>query len=666
MDIKINNIEKQQIKTFGQLLVEKRFITQIQLKDALMKQNNLNNILEKQKNRKEKFIGQILIDMGIPQKVIIEALNFYHKRKLIGEVLVESKYITNEQLEQALKKQKKIRKPLAQTLIEMGYISYDSYINVLSKHFNMPTISLQGLKTSMQLQKSIGKNFALKHKIVVFENNEEEIKIAIAEPSTDLVENLYRFLPRHKSITLYLTGIDEIENQFKKIYPNYKSQSFLIKQLTGEDSDEIPFDETEFESEDFSIEDAKSVEEDVHSLEMEGGSAVAVKYANKLIIDSYKAGASDIHLEPTRPGIPAEVRMRVDGLCKEIFKIPSKYINAVISRIKIISGMNIADRRRPQDGKAKVRFQGKEIELRVATLPTVNGESVVIRILASGGALPFDKLNLSQRNYKETKRLTSKPHGLFLVVGPTGSGKTTTLHSILGEINTLEKKIWTAEDPVEITQPRLQQVQINHKIGLDFSSVMRAFLRADPDVILIGEMRDSETANTAIECSLTGHLVFSTLHTNSASETIIRLLDLGLDPFNFADALLGILAQRLVRTLCPYCKKPYKPSDDEFEHLVNIYGAHFSELGILKDQALIYKATGCEKCAYTGYCGRTGIHELLVRSKSMTKVIAANEQADKIRKLAIAEGMRTLFQDGVSKIFNGYIDLAQLYQATAE
>jgi type II secretory ATPase GspE/PulE/Tfp pilus assembly ATPase PilB-like protein len=398
-----------------------------------------------------------------------------------------------------------------------------------------------------------------------------------------------------------------------------------------------------------------------------GDSITAIQYVNNIIIEAENIGASDIHIEPGQPNSPAVVRARIDGACRQILEIPESEIKAVVSRIKIMAGLDIAERRKPQDGKVKFELPDKELELRVATLPTVNGESVVLRLLAASGTLPFDKLNLSSHNEAEIDRLILFPHGIFLVVGPTGSGKTTTLHAVLGRINTPDRKIWTAEDPVEITQPGLQQVQVIHKIGLDFASVMRSFLRADPDVILIGEMRDFETANIGIESSLTGHLVFSTLHTNSAPETIIRLLDLGLDPFNFSDALLGILAQRLVRTLCSNCKEPYKPTEEEYERLVGIYNPeYFSELGVSQSNAVLPKPVGCPECGNTGYLGRTGIHELLVASKNIKRLVAKKAAVEEIRDKAIEEGMRTLIQDGAAKILKGDTDLKQLHRVAAE
>jgi type II secretory ATPase GspE/PulE/Tfp pilus assembly ATPase PilB-like protein/putative methionine-R-sulfoxide reductase with GAF domain len=392
-----------------------------------------------------------------------------------------------------------------------------------------------------------------------------------------------------------------------------------------------------------------------------------VQLVNRLIVDAYKLGASDIHVEPGKGNDSSVVRMRVDGVCRTVLRIPSSHIQAVLARIKIMSRLDITERRKPQDGKISVKLKGQPVELRVATVPTVNGESAVMRLLASGGALPFDKLNLSERNYRETAELISHPHGLFLVVGPTGSGKTTTLHGVLGELNTPEKKIWTAEDPVEITQPGLQQVQVQPKIGFDFAAALRAFLRADPDVILIGEIRDQETAENAIEASLTGHMVFSTLHTNSAPETVTRLLDLGLDPMNFADSLLGVLAQRLMRTLCGDCKAAYTPDGDEWAHLRHAYGeAEFDQLGFEREATTLYGPKGCNKCGNTGYRGRTGIHELLVATPEMHKAIARSATIQEIRELAHSEGMHFLMQDGVAKILQGQSDLAQLRRVTAE
>lgn len=409
------------------------------------------------------------------------------------------------------------------------------------------------------------------------------------------------------------------------------------------------------------------VEDDEEEEEGLAATSAIIQLVNRIITESDRQGASDIHVEPGKDGAPGQVRIRVDGLCRELLKIPKEHCAALISRIKVISRLNIAERRLPQDGKCKLKVRGKKLELRVATVPTVQGESAVMRILAAGSAMPLEKLNLSKRNHDEIIELSGHPHGLILVVGPTGSGKTTTLHAVLGYINTPERKIWTAEDPVEITQPGLQQVQMLPKIDFTFATAMRAFLRADPDVILIGEMRDHETAHIGIEASLTGHLVLSTLHTNSAPETITRLLDLGLDPVNFSDALLGVLAQRLMRTLCGKCKEPYKPEQRELDHLVDNYGKEdFQSTGIDLGKVELMKAVGCTECGGTGYKGRTGIHELLVGTHEMQGLIYKKAELSLIRAQALKDGMRTMKQDGIEKIFKGLTDYQQLLRVVSE
>lgn len=403
-------------------------------------------------------------------------------------------------------------------------------------------------------------------------------------------------------------------------------------------------------------------EEEAGSPELNENASTIVRLANQIIIDAYNKGASDIHVEPSKAKKTTDIRYRVDGACMKNLEIPFSHSAPLVSRLKIMANMDIAERRLPQDGKIKFKYKDKLIELRVVTLPTVGGEDVVMRILAASEPMPLEALNLSERNLKLFKEILAIPYGIVLVVGPTGCGKTTTLHSALGHINTPERKIWTAEDPVEITQYGLRQVQVMPKIKFDFASAMRSFLRADPDVIMVGEMRDEETASIGIEASLTGHLVFSTLHTNSAPETITRLIDIGIDPFNFADALLGILAQRLVRTLCKQCKEAYHPPEEEFEHLVDTYGRDlFLELGITyTDKLVFYRPKGCSNCNQTGYRGRTGIHELLIGSKTIKALIQRKALMEDIREQAIKEGMRTLFQDGVSKVFKGFTDLKQV------
>jgi len=386
-----------------------------------------------------------------------------------------------------------------------------------------------------------------------------------------------------------------------------------------------------------------------------------VRLANQLIIEASNRGASDIHVEPDGAKNPCLIRLRIDGDCVKFMDVPGAHRNALVQRLKIMAQLDISERRKPQDGKIRFKYSRGVIELRVATIPTANAnEDVVMRILAASKPLPLDKMGFSERNLTRFKEIVQKPYGICLVVGPTGSGKTTTLHSALGFINTEDMKIWTAEDPVEITQKGLRQVQVAPKIEFTFAAAMRSFLRADPDVIMVGEMRDHETAAIGIEASLTGHLVFSTLHTNSAPETITRLLDMNIDPFNFADALLGIMAQRLIRVLCK-CKEGYHPSEEEWDEIMEVYGREwFGGLGIKysKDYTL-YKPKGCTNCNNTGYKGRMGVHELLAGTDEVKRAVQRRAPIDELRRLALDQGMRTLLQDALEKALRGITDIKQ-------
>ena len=410
-------------------------------------------------------------------------------------------------------------------------------------------------------------------------------------------------------------------------------------------------------------EETEEIEEDENEIGEED--SMVVKLVNKMIIDAHTRGASDIHIEPFPGKENTQVRTRIDGDCVVYQTIPFSYRNAVVSRIKIMSDLDIAERRKPQDGKIKFKTgDGGDIELRVATLPTQGGlEDVVMRLLDAGEPLPLDKIGFAKRNYENFTRAISAPYGIVFVCGPTGSGKTTTLHSALKYLNKPETKIWTAEDPVEITQKGLRQVQVKPKIGFDFAAAMRSFLRADPDVIMVGEMRDRETASIGIQASLTGHLVLSTLHTNSAPESITRLLDMGMDPFNFSDAILCVLAQRLARTLCKECKQSYHPSAEEHTSLVREYGPdRFQEYVNIQysDSLMLNRPVGCRNCNNKGYRGRMALHELLMGTEEIKLLVQNRAKVDVIRAQAVKDGMTTLKQDGIEKIFAGPLELQQV------
>jgi len=410
--------------------------------------------------------------------------------------------------------------------------------------------------------------------------------------------------------------------------------------------------------------------------------SATVQLVNRIVLEAHKLRASDIHVEPRPGNRKTKVRFRIDGSLSDYIEVPANSHAKIVARLKIMADLDISNKREPQDGKITFRqfVPSLDIELRIATIPTAGGkEDVVMRILTAGRPVPIDQLGLSPRNLEVLKTMVNKPYGLFLVCGPTGSGKTTTLHSVLGDINTPETKIWTAEDPVEITHESLRQVQINPRTNLTFARAMRAFLRADPDVIMVGEMRDKETTAIGIEASLTGHRVLATIHTNSAPESIVRLLDMGMDPFNFADALLGIMAQRLAKRLCPKCKKPHVAGQDEIRLMLTEYSQDLKDTDRFKADAkealeaiyvewtksyaydkgrfILYDAVGCAVCRGTGYSGRVALHELLVATDTIKRAIQEHARVAVILRAALNDGMRTLKQDGIEKVLQGTMNM---------
>jgi len=473
------------------------------------------------------------------------------------DALVAQGVISSAELDLAQRSARKKGKDLEDVLIEEFEVKSADIGKSLSAFFGVPFEVLKPERIKpLDLLKALKREYVEANGwIPIDETKEEGLVILTHDPekikASRIVSNIF---PKHNKISYRVCLGRDFENTIDLFYGAQHMSGDIGDMLSNLDADDE--------------EAGSSGQEDVSA----ASDNELVKLVNKIIVDAYNQGASDIHIEPYPEKGKTEVRFRKDGTLVNYIEIPPSYRSAIIARIKIMCDLDISEKRKPQDGKIKFKkFGPLDIELRVATIPTAGGvEDVVMRILAGGKPIPLDKLGLSDHNNKKLKELVAKPYGLFFVCGPTGSGKTTTLHSALGYINTPETKIWTAEDPVEITQKGLRQVQVNKKAGLDFAMVMKAFLRADPDVIMVGEMRDKETVSTGIEASLTGHLVFATLHTNSAPESIVRLLDMGMDPFNFSDALLGILAQRLGKRLCD-CKKPYTPNAEEIKGMLNEY-----------------------------------------------------------------------------------------------
>lgn len=568
--------------------------------------------------------------------------------------LMDKGLLSEKDLESAITYARVNNKDVGYVVMEQYRIPKDELGKSMSEFYRVPFFFYDGTqKIPDPIKEIVSIDFWKKNLSAPLEKKPGTMIIAVVDPF-DL----------SKIDVIKSTGIAariDVQVGLENDILEYLNSSFGIKEATKEESE---FAEilTQLKSEEgATVEDADKEEKVV----VEENDSAIVKLANKIITDAYNLGVSDIHVEPNGRENPCLIRFRRDGDCFRYQEIPSTHRSALVSRLKIMSQLDISEKRKPQDGKIRFRLSsGNIIELRVATIPTSGAanEDVVMRILAASKPIPLEKLAMSAENLSAFREIMQKPYGLVLCVGPTGSGKTTTLHSALGYINTEDMKIWTAEDPVEITQMGLRQVQVQPKIGFTFAAAMRSFLRADPDVIMVGEMRDEETASTGIEASLTGHLVVSTLHTNSAPETITRLLDMGLDPFNFADSLLGILAQRLARTMCKKCKEPYHPDEEEFNALVESYGRKtFPRMGIQYSPDLtLYRPKGCPECNDSGYKGRMGLHELLVATDEVKRLIQHRKRIEEIRELAIEEGMTTLLQDGVWKIFDGYLDFKQV------
>ncbi len=636
------------VKRVGELLVDHDLITQEQLNEAL----DLQKLFPSQQ------VGQLLCKLGhIHESDLSSFLDQKDKRRKLGDVLIAMGLIDQEKLDNALDLSKRDSIPIGRAALQLKYIDEDGLAKAVASQHDMPYIQINFKELPQELSSYISKVYAQKQRIIPISKIGNTLTLAMVNPlkAHDLreLEDSIRL-----KIISVITTETCIDNSLKRLY---------AVDIAGktDSAEEVSFDMGPSSIVDLLSKSLDGEEPDIteETKKVTERDSVIVKLVNKIVYDACMKKASDIHIEPYPGKNDVVVRIRVDGQCSVYQKIPYKYKFALPSRIKIMGDLDIAERRKPQDGKIDFKkFGPLDVELRVATMPTVGGlEDVVIRILASGDPLSFSDLGLTERNMRVFQESLERPHGLILVVGPTGSGKTTTLHSGLAKINKPNRKIWTAEDPVEITQAGLRQVQVNPRIGFTFAAALRSFLRLDPDVIMVGEMRDEETASTAVEASLTGHLVFSTLHTNSAPETITRLLEMGLDPYSFSDSLVCILAQRLGRRLCKHCKERYYPTEAEFEELTSEYGSEaFAITGLTLENIAMYKAIGCSSCGRSGYQGRLGIHEVLECTNELKTLIKHRADADDIRAQTARDGMTTLKQDGILKVFGGLTDIHEI------
>jgi type II secretory ATPase GspE/PulE/Tfp pilus assembly ATPase PilB-like protein len=636
--------------------------------------DTLHGVIQVINNKSDQPFGELEIE-GAAQlsKTLGTAIRQRMERAQEGTRRKATKYdgliadgvLTNDELQKAVQKAREDSQSVEHVLMAEYSIrpaqigpSLAKFFGVQYEPFNANRIKVEALQGALK------RDFIQSQGWVPLEETPEGLLVMCVDP--EAVRNskiVPQVFPRHTRFAYRVTTQTEFEETIAQLFGSAEQGQSVEEMLSNLSEDETG------DAVDTNLESAAQDNE-------------LVKFVNKIIVDAYNMGCSDIHIEPLPGKLKTGIRFRIDGSLTPYVEVPSHFRQALVTRLKIMCDLDISEKRKPQDGKIKFKKYGPlDIELRVATIPSAGGvEDVVMRILAAGEPIPLEKLGLTPHNRENLEKTVSKPYGLFYVCGPTGSGKTTTLHSVLKFLNTPDTKIWTAEDPVEITQKGLRQVQVNKKAGIDFALVMRAFLRADPDIIMVGESRDKETVSMGVEASLTGHLVFSTLHTNSAPESITRLLDMGMDPFNFADALLGILAQRLAKRLCS-CKEEYLPEQEEIRTFIAEYADDlrhtapwkadyagearklyeswlklYGENGRLK----FYKSVGCEKCNKTGYKGRVGLHELLIADDAVKKLIQERARVAEIFVSAVGSGMRTLKMDGMEKIMMGLTDIKQV------
>ena len=613
----------------------------------------------------------------------------------LGEALVALGHISAQQLQAAIEEQRSDRGvPIGELLVRKGLVTRENLQSALARKMGYPVVDLSKFPPDMESLVLVNKALAIRVQALPLMVRQGRLIVAVEDPSRAKALDEVEFAAGCKVVpVLALAGT--LPAGIEQAYQKLGAESLEARIAEAERaSAEVDFSgSTELlasleqdSSDDAAAGDEGGIEQSDNSL---------VRLINSMILEAQAQGVSDIHIESQPGRQKVKIRFRRDGVLKPYLELPHTYRSAMLARIKIMCDLDISERRKPQDGKITLgKFvNGSRLELRVATIPTSNGlEDAVLRLLSSAKLIPLEDLNMSPDNLSRVKEVVQRPYGMFLCVGPTGSGKTTTLHSALGFINGPDRKIWTAEDPIEITQQGLRQVQVNPKIDWTFAKALRSFLRADPDVIMVGEIRDKETAQTAIESSLTGHLVLSTLHTNSAPETVTRLLDMGMDPFNFGDSLLGVLAQRLVRRMCTHCRTARPATEVEIEELAGDYLNAFAEarnrptaadlvsqwlrrFGVDRQdpsqrdpsgqgQLMQYESPGCEKCGGTGYRGRAGIHELLMVTREVRHLIQTHARVDDIQRAALEGSMRTLRQDGIEKVLGGITTIHEVRATT--
>lgn len=559
-----------------------------------------------------------------------------NKKRRLGDTLVETGIISSEQLQTALEEHKKSGEKLGEAIVRLGFCTKDQMIETLSTQMGFPFIRLERQVIDPKVIQLISEDMARRYKLIPIFKTNNRLNLAMADP-------------------LDYFAIDEIEFQtgFEVISSIAVEEDILeaIDKYYSSGSEKTKLSEFKYDEKTTN----KKIQSGKIDITEEGDDSPAVELVNIVLKQAIEEKASDIHIEPEEDEL--RIRFRIDGILHEVMKTPKNLESSVITRLKIMSKLDIAEKRIPQDGRIELKYKEKDIDVRISTLPTVNGEKIVMRILdKSNVMINLENLGFEKDNLEKFRKLIRKPHGIILVTGPTGSGKTSTLYGALNEINTLDKNIITLEDPVEYQLKIINQVQVKGDVGLTFASGLRSILRQDPDVIMVGEIRDKETAEIAIESAMTGHLVFSTLHTNSAAGTITRLVDMGVEPFLLSSSIIGIVGQRLVRKICNSCKKEHIAEKEEILEL---------NLDIEKEYK-ISKGEGCNSCKKTGYKGRTAIHEILIPNENIRKLIIEKEGSGVINKEAIKMGMKTMREDGVEKILKGITTIEEVIRVTQE